>query len=521
MKTKSLNLTVYLIKAEFAEDYAFIVKRESLETCVIQFGDDVVGELFIKQSEPHLPQWARIFKGSEDFKKVELKTSSASAILVVEVDDLTFVLTFGHGRHLLVLGSWEERFGLLVSLNSISTKVRSIDKKTFDALSRHSREQSSREVSANEFGINVEQDLLRAVAGTPDDKALGNKMTGMDGLNVSAKVDLVQVPALLGKYHGKFKETTYKKNYPWVDQIAELKDRRKIAELDGILVDRLRQKNADRLWLAVPEIIDWTDARGFAFSSKEDTETENDILLGKFLDSVTNPSDLRIDDLKSKKVFCLSNTGEYPLYHWPVYECVYFELDDRDNTYLLNGAKWYRVSLNFVQGVNEFFSKIPICSLPFPDYADGTEAQYNSRVCQANTDFALMDAKPIFHGGGHGQVEFCDMFSKSGHIVHVKRYGGSNVLSHLFSQGMVSAELFCTDVDFREKLNDKLPEGHKIPDFRKSPDCRDYEIVFGIVSKSGLSFTLPFFSRITLRQTVRRLTGFGYKVSLKKIEEKQ
>src|SRR4051812_43011898 len=111
MKAKSLNLTVYLIKTEFAEDYGFIAKRDSLGGCAIQIGDNEIGELFIKQSEPHLPQWAKIFLGSEDFRKIELKATGASAILVVAVNELTFVLTFGQGRHLLKQGVWEERFG--------------------------------------------------------------------------------------------------------------------------------------------------------------------------------------------------------------------------------------------------------------------------------------------------------------------------------------------------------------------------------------------------------------------------
>ena len=41
--------------------------------------------------------------------------------------------------------------------------------------------------------------------------------------------------------------------------------------------------------------------------------------------------------------------------------------------------------------------------------------------------------------------------------------------------------------------------------------------MFGIISRSDKPLTMPFFSRVGIRHAVRRLQGFGYKVSLAKI----
>src|SRR2546425_6910223 len=35
---------------------------------------------------------------------------------------------------------------------------------------------------------------------------------------------------------------------------------------------------------------------------------------------------------------------------------------------------------------------------------------------------------------GYSRVEFCDLYTDSQDIIHIKRYGGSSVLSHLFAR---------------------------------------------------------------------------------------
>ena len=51
--------------------------------------------------------------------------------------------------------------------------MKTIDTSTFDALTTHSKIQTSKEASAQDFGIDIEQDLVRALTGTPKDETLG------------------------------------------------------------------------------------------------------------------------------------------------------------------------------------------------------------------------------------------------------------------------------------------------------------------------------------------------------------
>jgi uncharacterized protein (TIGR04141 family) len=157
--------------------------------------------------------------------------------------------------------------------------------------------------------------------------------------------------------------------------------------------------------------------------------------------------------------------------------------------------------------------------LVLPDYHDGSETEYNARV--ANEDrarLALMDTKLIEYPGMASKVEFCDLYSRSREIIHVKRYGGSSVLSHLFAQGLVSGELFRRDEEFRRMVNAKLPASHRLGASVRRIDAARFEIVYAIVSKSTKALNIPFFSKVNLRNADRRLKTFGYRVSLLKVQ---
>jgi uncharacterized protein (TIGR04141 family) len=182
----------------------------------------------------------------------------------------------------------------------------------------------------------------------------------------------------------------------------------------------------------------------------------------------------------------------------------------------------YKVARDFVAEVNDAVGALVTGSLTLPKYDDDSEAAYNQRVAAADLRFALMDRRNIAYGGGRSAVEFCDLFTRNREFVHVKRYGGSAPLSHLFSQGEVSAELFAMEEKFRDKVRNALPASHKplVPRGRPEPD--DFEVVFGVVTPSpkGIADSLPFFSRVNLRNRARALRARGFKVSLVKISVK-
>jgi uncharacterized protein (TIGR04141 family) len=472
------------------------------------------------------PKWANFLNRYADVALLG-KNQSTGAVLFVQVEGRLFGVTFGQGgRFILDQDCWEERFGLLVVLNSIrQDQIKTIDKSTFDALTTHSRIQTSKEASPQDFGIDIEQDLVRAVTGTPNDKSLGQRLTGMDALKSSIKTTIEELPNLLKRQLEQSRSTSYRETFPWVDHIAEVKGASLLQALNEKLVERIRAEEFDRCWMAIPEIIDWTEVDGFRYGFKSRNAKYHDLHLSDFIDEMKElrgndfqPSNITLNLLKHRDVLCVGDDDQISR-KWSLYSCLYCELDHEGHAYLLSGGKWYRVDRDFVSEVNRYFEQLPRLEIDMPEYDDESEEAYNARVCEQNPEsFALMDRQLINYGGPRSGIEFCDIYTRGKDILHVKRYGQSKVFSHFFSQGTVSGELFHTQGEFRRIVNDALPMSHKLQDPRKIPDRNEYRVVFGIVSDAeGSALTIPFFSRLNLRAACNRLVGYGYRVAISKI----
>jgi len=517
--SNSQPLTVYLVKEAFAAPQDILKKPHSPQHYPIGLGSGAIGDLYVESRSPKQPRWAAFF---HDYLPPTVfgQISSANALFTLKHENRLFALTFGTGRFLLKPDCWEDRFGLRVALNCIGDNtVKSIDKHTLDPLARHTREQASREATASEFGLDIEQDLLRAVTGTPNDPATyGKWITGMDNLHIAVPVTIGDLPELLRKIYDKFFDTSYRKTFPWVDQIAEIRDSNLRGVLNTLLVQRLRSRHKENTWMAVPDVIAWESVGGFRFPASAGPRIEHhDIHLDHFLDSLPDPSAIDENLLHSRVVECIDQEGN-PLHRWKAYRCLYSELDHDGDAYLLSGGNWYRVNRDFVKQVNSAVDQIPTYEEPLPAYDDKSEGDYVKRIAKtAPKAIAAMDGKLIAYGGGASKIEFCDLLTIKRDAVHVKRYGQAAALSHLFAQGLTSGELFQIDADFRRSLNAALPQAHRLADPAKRPRQGEYRVVFAIISDRPGALVLPFFSRLNLKHAARRLEGYGFRVAKAKI----
>ena len=369
---------------------------------------------------------------------------------------------------------------------------------------------------AANFGIDIEQDLLTAVTGRSKDVRLGKTISGRDSVALSVKIDVSEIREFLPLLLDSYLSEAYKENFDWIDQITEVRDKNKVADLNDWLVNSVNDGNLDKIWMAPPEIIDWVDIRGFKYSRRKTAPIFTDLDAAEFLDELAVEG-VTIELLKSSTVLAISARTDEPIDHWPAYRCFYAEARIDDSIYVLNNGKWYKIAAEFCEQVLEYFDNIPNSEIELPDYNHAGEGEYNDALPGIVPGSHCMDRKLIRHGGGHSSIEFCDLATNDKKIVHVKRYGGSAQFSHLFNQGVVSGELFLQDEEFRGKLNDQLPEAIRLSDTALRPNPTDYEIVFAIISRSENALEIPFFSKVGLRNARRRLMGYGYRVSKKKI----
>lgn len=526
------KLSIYLIKESYTNHEDILKNFHDLLKEEVRDGEEIVGTLYYGDSHSYEPSWIKDFFGSsfnnkeeKGERKLRLFNASSKAILLIEHQKNIFAIPFGYGWNLLKHGVWEERFGLKITLNSLGpSNLRRIDKKNMSSVPKDTSEQLSREGEADDFGIDIEQDLIQSITGKSKDEMFGKTITGKDALNVSIKVNISGIKDFLEKCYQKYKSDEYKKEFGWIDQISEIKDLNLINSLNNRLIENVNNREFEKTWMAVPELINWADVAGFAFkNTKNKSLWKDDILLLDFLDSLTDKekNKITVDLLKKKKIYCYSMKNEQIKKQWSGYNCFYCECSDEDNKiFLLSNGKWYEIENNFSKQVDNDFQTLrnKRSSFNLPTYQHQNENDYNKKVAEVDSKYFCMDRKNIPHGGGYSKIEFCDLLNQDKKIIHVKHYGGSSVLSHLFSQGVVSGELFIAEKGFREKVNNELPDSFKIKNIEDRPNASDYEIVFAIISSKDSDLEIPFFSKVSLRNAKRRLETYGYKVTLQKIK---
>lgn len=515
--SKVRHLAIYLIKPKYKK-LAEILSTDGCDEHSIRIAGHGTGTLYVRRNAALPPKWSDLF--AEFVDPASILVAGVAAAFAIEIDGRFFVLTFGQGgRFLLKDDVFEERFGLLSTLNAVAAdSLRCVDVQSLDAIQSHSRIQAGQAASSDQFGLNVEQDMLKAVVGTPTQHRIGTRMSGSDSLSVSVTMRLSDLPALLKEYRKYFEATLRADDYDWVNNIALVKSSSRLEKLDAALDARLASRDFKNIWLAIPEIIDWETVSGFMYTHGK-REVFTDINMDGFLKSVDSQETITLELLKQRKVMCADADHKEVYRHWSVYKCLYAELDFEGSKYILNG-NWFEVAVEFVKRTDQEFKGIPRSKCMLPAYNDEGEGEYNLRVAATLPDqYALLDdKKKIMHGGGHGQVEVCDLLSKNRELIHVKMYAKSSVLSHLFAQGFVSGQLIQIDPAFRTKVRNKLPEQFAplMPTDEK-PQQDQFTIVYAIVSADSGDLHLPFFSRVNLNNTTRILKGFGYRVELLKI----
>ncbi len=222
-KPKKTDLNIYLAKSEVVMPEDIIKDIEKLKCFDLSVDGLNICKVFIKKSFSNLPRWANFFASTIDPNEFGLN-SSTGALLYAKVDDGVFMLTFGQGFHLLDSAMIEMNFGLRTSLNLIDEEsIRSIDKSSFEQHPTQSREQTGIATELQYFGLNIEQDLLRAITGKPRDERFGKRVSGMDALKLNVEVDLQKLPKLLKHIYAAYKDGRYKKGpFAWVDHIVEV-----------------------------------------------------------------------------------------------------------------------------------------------------------------------------------------------------------------------------------------------------------------------------------------------------------
>lgn len=511
-------LTIFLIKDGITLDDIFEDIASLKNLSFVSNQEEY--RFYVKEVFQRTPKWAFFFDGFVDLNEIG-KTSSPGGVLLVEVEGKKYALTFGPGgRFLLNPSCYVHGFGLRIVLNSIRN-VRSLDRRRFDSIASLARFQAVRETNIYAFGLDVERDLLKSLVGTSSDITLGTQMSGHHSLSVTVRTSIENLRELLPRYYEKFQDDSYKRSdFAFVDKIQPVTEKATNELLDQLLIDKLvaNEFAESEVELALPEIIEYSEIEGFRYTkSNRRSPTLNEISIRTYLDEKTrHNNDVTIEGLHRERVYAVHANDEIvPL--WPVYRCINAELVSGASIYVLSDGSWYLISRDFKEELDNFFATVPRYGVELPAYRDVDEGAYNKRVCNGNPQYVLYD-RELVQVGNRQKFEFCDILTSDRDLIHVKRGQASSSLSHLFAQGLVSAEAFLLFDECRQTVNLRFPEAIRLADSVQRPSAADFQVVYGIINNKD-ELSIPFFSRVSLRHAYTQLTLFGYRCAVAHIKE--
>jgi uncharacterized protein (TIGR04141 family) len=511
-KTHGLTIRLLNTSVKKPEDaIATDLKRVSIKQ-----GYDFSGAIFFKPSFAKSPKWVDFVNRGITSPIVDLKSSQASALLIIKADDRHFAISFGNSWQWLDESKIVRRFGLIVALNCIADeKIKVVDAQQIDSLAKSTRSQVSHSAEMSAFGLDVARDLMRAVSGRPQSADIGSNITGSDALRIKCKVDFGDLGKKCIQLLSFSRKKTYKEKYPWIDNIEPVRSASETLKLDEILVAKINSQDVDGVYLSPPRIRDLQADDGYKFHfDKAGVDPRYDLEIDDLMEGIADKLPVDTSFLKKHKIFVYAGGGDLAVDSFSIYSALVFEAPINNKLYCLIDGDWFKVSDDHVKAVNEQIKKIKKSTVHLPNaLGNEKEGTYNERAAAAIGALCL-DRKLINYGGGRSKFELCDILTKQRAFIHVKRSASSNVLSHLFNQGVVSGQLML-EPPFRT-----LCEGIAVAEYKKFfigdflPEQNT--ITYGVISKSAdqLPGNLPFFSKQTLVNAVSLLQKYRYNTEI-------
>lgn len=484
--------------------------------------------LYVKPSHPVQPRWVQYVEPHIGTAQLPgMMGASSAGVLFIPSGRRLLVVTFGYGRFLLRQEALVQDFGLKVVLNTVDPgQIKSVDARTFDELTVHTRRGVSRDSAFSAFGLDVSRDLLRGITGTSASDGLAGALTGASALTMTTPLQVPELDALADTLLKAYRAKRYQKNgFAFIDYMRAERDPTVLSHLDDQLVQALEAGDLTDMHLAIPEAIDWQEVAGVRFSfKKRKHEPTPDPKISLYRE-LRADEEIAIARLKSDRVEAISAVDDQQLRgRWAVYDCVVFETDYNGHLYVLSGGDWYRIKKSYRDEVEAFARTLPELDVGLPSATTGDdESAYN--VAAATTIDALALDGHLISVGGPDRVELCDLLTRDGIFIHVKKRGRSSTLSHLFAQGITSTQMLLHDqtflsdaTDLVSSLDDSFEDA--LPDELGARD--QVKVAYVIVSRGqrpDKPFGLPFFSLVSLQAAARQLQNAGVELFVQEIKE--
>lgn len=518
--------------------------------------DDREALLVTGRTEPKKVGWSSLLSDLSG-QTVALESSSAAAVLLIadtkvgtsdgpnqddngstDTDDsdkpdptTAWAVTFGMGFQLLNQDRIDNGFGQRIAIRSANPLgLNSISKTTLDERPRIERSTIANGAPLRSFGFEDLGDLATRLVTEGKIDGVGTsgkivKIRGSDSLNLPLSKNITSLLSDIESIKKVLAKNPAYEDLAALEQLAVVKDKRRIAELDNQLIDAIGKDDSTLLALTFPH--EMADEYGTVdayklLGTRERTPRDYMPTLKDILSPIRKVSkERRLQKLESLAIALFENADdESPSSsRIPVKKWLAFQTEIDGLRYFLHNGRWYLMDRNYAETVKRrthaifdrgaYFDNLPSWNLVKIPGDEGQQRRKNAelaynKILADHLGGLCLDQKLVTSETHKHGIEACDVLLKDGIFVHVKHVDASSPASHLLAQALVSAEVLSYDQTAQQNLARRIVETGANPD--------DYDLIPSTIvivmarEKSLLSADSLFtFTQVNLSRQVAQL----------------
>ena len=413
---------------------------------------------FLGLGSPQSPVWAQELNAA--FTGAQAVSNSAHRLVIfLPVKQRLFALCFGYGSSALDWDSVESNFGLRVAARRFAPQApQELRSRRVDSTARTQAVTLPAGAQLRDFDVPLDGEFVRKMIGRLDGGDSGSVVAG-DSIIFRADTDLSTVQSELESMLDVLASTTAQDEFAFVDALEPLRNSEtKAKKLDRLLAAAILERpqdlertstspqewNQQILEFAPPDDVRLEDLDHFEVTHGENTARFTELSLNALRGALQEAGVRRgAGFLRKARIIAISADGQPASQMLAVRQWVVFEASRDIARYILTLGRWFRLQKTYAQKLDADLEKIADATdaLELTDWnTNWPEKDYNDNASSERPDLLTLDRQlcPTEDGG---RIEVCDLLHEDGHLIHVKRYNGSQTLSHLFGQATVSAEL--------------------------------------------------------------------------------
>lgn len=515
-----MQLSVYLFDQRIKSLEGVKKRAEEAEYEAVEVNSGVADVAAFERIFYHRPpdwvQWVAPWVAIDESKATG---TSLALILFLLVEERVFAVPFGFGHMSIDKEILERDFGFQAALRFLKpTELSLIDIRNVDKRTRQKRSSLSFRGTIQEFDVAIDNELAFKIAGNSEDEAFGKRIVGGTSFAFDSK-DAIDVLRERCSKLLKSLEEPVKRDFEQVNPYKTEKDEAVLRELDEWLIGCLKDRRLDSISVAVPEL-EVTLAAQYRLARGRDHKPVSDLVIEHVVEALLELCGDAVDMGGVSVTAYDADDRPISKQSYLLRDCLVAQRESEGKgevIYVLSLGKWHSVKRSFIEDIERDVERIGVIEQDgyLPPFAHDNEGHYNKSVAGSNADkFVCLDKDLFREGLKTSSVEVCDLYSHQRHLVCVKSYHASQSMSHLFSQGLVSAKFLKNHREYRQELAKKIGSVGQfdLDSFSEG----DFTFVYAVImdAKKSLPGNLPFFSKVRLLEDTRTIKGMGFNVKL-------